>query len=394
MNRLIIVGAGPIGLHAALRATSSGFSVTVLERAEIGAAVRKWGHVRLFTPFSMNSTAAGRKIAAACGRLPNEDALLTGNEYLESYLSRLAASTPLVRNIQTYREVTAVSRQTYGKSHAPGRLERSNSPFRLLVCGPDNSEFIMESDVLIDCTGFMTRHRFIGIGGIPCPGERSCLTADDYGIAAPQLSSDHLQDVVVVGSGYSAATSVGLLQGLDRRISWITRGNREVPVPPVADDKLFERRMLTQRVNELARSPESGVRWLPGVQIESIEQTRNGFSLSVSSMDGWQEILVCDRLIANPGFRPDSRPFEELQIHRCYATEGPIKLAAHLISETSDDCLSQTVPGADLLGNPEPNFYILGAASYGRDSRFLLKNGLEQVEQLFDKMICPMEAST
>ena len=110
MNRLIIVGAGPIGLHAALRATSSGFSVTVLERAEIGAAVRKWGHVRLFTPFSMNSTAAGRKIAAACGRLPNEDALLTGNEYLESYLSRLAASTPLVRNIQTYREVTAVSR--------------------------------------------------------------------------------------------------------------------------------------------------------------------------------------------------------------------------------------------------------------------------------------------
>ncbi len=394
MNRLIIVGAGPIGLHAALRATSHGFNVTVLERAEIGAAVRKWAHVRLFTPFSMNSTAAGRRIAAASGRLPSDDALLTGEEYLERYLSPLAASTSLVPNIQTFREVIAVSRQAYGKSHAPGKPERSNSPFRLLIRRPDNSEIVMESEVLIDCTGFMTRHRFIGIGGIPCLGERSCLTAGDYEIAVPQSSPDHLKHAVVVGSGYSAATSVHLLQDSGWRVSWITRGDRDVPIPPVPDDRLLERRTLTQRVNVLALCSESGVRWLPGVQIESIEQTGNSFSLSVSSVDGWQETLVCDRVIANPGFRPDSRPFDELQIHRCYVTEGPIKLAAHLTGETDYDCLAQTAPGPDLLDNPEPNFYILGAASYGRDSRFLLNNGLEQIEQLFDKMLCPLEATT
>ena len=38
--------------------------------------------------------------------------------------------------------------------------------------------------------------------------------------------------------------------------------------------------------------------------------------------------------------------------------------------------------GADALMNPEPNFFILGAKSYGRDSRFLLKVGFEQVRDV------------
>jgi hypothetical protein len=33
--------------------------------------------------------------------------------------------------------------------------------------------------------------------------------------------------------------------------------------------------------------------------------------------------------------------------------------------------------------NPEPDFYILGAKSYGRDSRFLIADGLRQVRDLF-----------
>ena len=97
-------------------------------------------------------------------------------------------------------------------------------------------------------------------------------------------------------------------------------------------------------------------------------------------------MLVFDEIVANVGYRPDIKPFEELQIHRCYATEGPIKLAAHLLGESSDDCLQQTSGGVALLMNPEPNFYIVGAASYGRDARFLLQTGLKQVSELFDTL--------
>jgi hypothetical protein len=197
----------------------------------------------------------------------------------------------------------------------------------------------------------------------------------------------------VIGSGYSAATSVCLLHENSVQITWMTRGDRDQPIASIVNDRLAERRSLTERANKLAVEPDCGVRWISGGRVESMESSNDRYRLNVSFADGRQDFILCDRVVANPGFRPDSRPFEELQIHRCYATEGPIKLAAHLLGDAGGDCLNRTAPGIDLLRNPEPNFYILGAASYGRDSRFLLKNGLEQVEQLFEAIAIPSKAA-
>src|SRR6266516_3622055 len=57
--RLAILGAGPIGLEAALYARFLGYEVVVYERGDIAASVREWGHVRMFTPFQMNRTTLG-----------------------------------------------------------------------------------------------------------------------------------------------------------------------------------------------------------------------------------------------------------------------------------------------------------------------------------------------
>lgn len=73
---------------------------------------------------------------------------------------------------------------------------------------------------------------------------------------------------------------------------------------------------------------------------------------------------------------------EELQVHECYPSQGPIKLAAALLGEASTDCLQQTAKGTDLLRNPEPRFFILGSKSCGRDSQFLMKIGIEQVREM------------
>jgi len=384
------VGAGPIGLHAGLQAIACGFDVSVIERGDIGAAVRSWEHVKLFTPFFMNSTAIGRKTVGEAGSVPADDALLTGGEYVDQYLMPLSASNELAGSVQTASEVIAVSRQAFGKSDAIGRPRRSESPFRLLIRRTEGVEDVIECDVLLDCTGFVSRHRYVGIGGIPCPGELNCLSPESYRIAAPTHACEH---VVVIGSGYSAATSVCMLNESGNQVTWVTRGEREQPIVSIGDDRLPERRSLTERSNNLVTDSDAGVHWLPGGQIESIKSSNGRYSLNISFSDGRHEVVSCDRIVANPGFRPDSRPFEELQIHRCYATDGPIKLAAHLLGDAGGDCLNQATPGVELLRNPEPNFYILGAASYGRDSRFLLKNGLEQVEQLFESLSCPMEAT-
>ena len=61
-----------------------------------------------------------------------------------------------------------------------------------------------------------------------------------------------------------------------------------------------------------------------------------------------------------------------------------MKLAAKLLGETSADCLDQISHGPDVLRNPEPDFYILGAKSYGRNSNFLIQVGLRQIVDVFN----------
>ena len=347
-TRLIIVGAGPIGLEAALRGMREGYDVTVLERGSIGQGVLSWGHVRFFTPFGMNSTQLGRSIASA---ERDEDAILSGEQFCQQYLIPIARSQELAGRVLENHEVIAVSRAAYGKSKRIGRPDRSESPFRILTRCP-HEEKIIEADLLFDCTGFISQHNFIGAGGIPCPGELA-LPANAYNIpningdSAAQFAGKH---TLVVGSGYSAATSVRLLSKLtkthsDTQIVWVTRGNRPLPIPELSADLLPERIQLTKAANQLAVQPDTCVKWLAGGQIQNIAKDGEQYLIELNNVDafdntasqGRAHVLRVDNIVANPGFRPNTNPFHELQIHRCYATDGPIKIAAHLLGQSSSD---------------------------------------------------------
>ncbi len=90
-----------------------------------------------------------------------------------------------------------------------------------------------------------------------------------------------------------------------------------------------------------------------------------------------------DRVIANVGYGPDNSLYRELQVHECYASLGPMNLAATLFQHGGADCLAVPAQGAQMLRNPEPNFFILGSKSYGRHSHFLLRNGFAQIRDVF-----------
>ena len=66
-QKLAILGAGPIGLEAALVAHSAGYDVKIFERGEIADSVRQWGHVRMFSPFKMNASVEGIALLRARG---------------------------------------------------------------------------------------------------------------------------------------------------------------------------------------------------------------------------------------------------------------------------------------------------------------------------------------
>jgi len=61
-----VIGAGPVGLAAAAHLLERGLEPLVLEAGdEVGAAIREWGHVRLFSPWEYDVDAAAARLLAA-----------------------------------------------------------------------------------------------------------------------------------------------------------------------------------------------------------------------------------------------------------------------------------------------------------------------------------------
>ena len=111
--RIIVLGAGPIGLETALYARYLGYEVAVVERGAVANSVRAWGHVRMFSPFSMNRSSLGAAALRAQDEkleLPPDDALLTGQEFADRYLVPLSKSDLLAGCIHEGVEVLTVGR--------------------------------------------------------------------------------------------------------------------------------------------------------------------------------------------------------------------------------------------------------------------------------------------
>merc|ERR1712008_178065 len=146
-----------------------------------------------------------------------------------------------------------------------------------------------------------------------------------------------------------------------------------------------QRKALCELGNSAARGEISGLTYIGGSAICKLQETEDGKLRVVLQKPDSEAVELVDEIISCVGYHPDTSIYEELQVHQCYASNGPIKLAATLIGG-SGDCLKQVSAGADTLKNPEPGFFILGSKSYGRKSSFLLKIGHEQVRMVLDSL--------
>src|SRR5262249_35046551 len=111
-NSLAIVGAGPIGLEAALGAIDAGFDAHVVERGEAGAHVSAWGHVRMFTPWRMNIGPGSRAHLERAGwSAPEDDECPIGAEYVEHYLQPITRLPELKGRLHLHAQVVHIGRR-------------------------------------------------------------------------------------------------------------------------------------------------------------------------------------------------------------------------------------------------------------------------------------------
>jgi len=393
--RIAVLGAGPIGLEAALAARDHGFPVAVFEAGATPAAnVRSWGHVALFSPWSMNVSDRMRLHLAAAGR-PLEvdgDGYHTGHEYADRVLDPLWGLPELRGALHLGTTVEAVGRTGTLKHEEIGTAERGRRPFRILVKGPDGGERVEQADLVLDCTGKWGHPNTLGDGGIPAPGERSLEGRIRRGV--PDLSREagnwRGKTTLLVGAGHSAQTAARELAELAEgtggtRIVWVIRKD-EPGWGAVPDDPLPHRRQLTDDARALAGGASPALEARRGWVVEGLEAENGGIRIRLRNGEegsGAEDGVKVDRILSLTGGVGDHRIYRQLQVHECYATSGPMKLAAALLGAASEDCLDQAGHGAEALVNPEPGFFLLGDKSYGRNNTFLLRTGFQQVEDVF-----------
>lgn len=374
--RIAVLGAGPTGLDAALAAVERGWDVTVYEAApHVAGHVRAWGHVRLFTPWSMNLSP---RVQALLGEVPAGNVEPTGHE-LAGVLEQ--AARVLGERLRLSHRVDAVAREGLLKSEEIGTDRRARRPFRLLLTGPDGEEQVASADVVLDCTGSWANPSPLGDGGIPAPGERAL--GDRVVRRLPDVLADPARwagrSVLLVGAGNSAQTVARDLAAVGAQLTWAVRAQRPA-WGAVADDPLPGRVALVASSRALTAGP---VELVTGVVVDALAQDGDRLRVVLRDRDGVRQERQVDEVVAMTGSAPDASLYRQLQVHECYATEGPMALAGSLMAAGEADCLAQPALGVDALRNPEPRFFVLGMKSYGRNPTFLLRVGWEQVAEVF-----------
>ena len=232
----------------------------------------------------------------------------------------------------------------------------------------------------------------LGDGGIDAVNERAFEDRIERFLPAIEADAGAWagRTILLTGAGHSAQTAARELALFARdapgtRVVWAVR-NPDPDWGAVDDDPLPERAALNAIAAQLAAGASDAVQVRAGCVTEALHA--RGDRIIVTLRNGALEEVEVDRILALNGGVGDHGLYRQLQVHECYATSGPMSLAAALLGEPAGgDCLAVGAHGPETLRNPEPGFFILGAKSYGRNSRFLLRAGWQQVDDVFGSLI-------
>lgn len=384
---VVVVGAGPVGLSAAVRLVERNIDVVLLEASSsVAASLRDWGHVRLFSPWRYDVDAAAARLLEPTGWTPPPpDDYPTGDDLFRRYLEPLS-NVPAIRGgLRLDRRVVSITRRGLDKIR---NADRASVPFLVRTKRSDGTHEDVLARAVIDASGTWWQPNPLGASGIPAVGEPELAARIHYGI--PDVLGAHRtryggKTTLVVGAGHSAANSILALVELARTspgtvIHWATRSADLTRVFGGGDaDGLPARGKLGA---ELRAATESGrLSLVKSFRIESVREVAGALTVAGTRDDAPFELRGIDAIIASTGQRPDLAMMREVRVSIDPALECTTALGP-LIDPNLHSCGSVRPHGARELAHPEPNFYVIGTKSYGRAPTFLLATGFEQARSV------------
>ncbi len=384
-STVAVIGAGPIGLAAAAHLVKRGLKPVLLEQGpSVGSSLRRWSHVRVFTPWSLNIDSAARDLLKEQDWAePDPDELPTGAQLVEQYLEPLAQHPAIAEGLRLDAKVIAVARTDTDKLGEG----RKGTLFTVRWIDGEGRRHDVEARAVIDASGTWGQPNPIGRNGLPLDGEDDLGEDIHYGI--PDVTGQFADEfagkrTLVVGGGHSAINAVlDLVRLKDRdpktRILWgLRRGAIDRLVGGGLNDALPGRGSLGLAAQQAVEAGQ--VTLLASFVARSVRRENGAIHLSTVSSGG-PSALTVDRIIVATGSRPDFSFLRELRVSVDPSIEAPPALAP-LIDPNVHSCGTVPPHGAAELAHPEPDFYIVGSKSYGRAPTFLMATGYEQARSV------------
>jgi thioredoxin reductase len=379
---VVVIGAGPVGLAAAAHLVARGLDPLVLEAGPAaGAAVRGWGHVRLFSRWGeLVDRAAAELLEPGGWRAPDPDSYPTGEQWATAYLQPLADR--LARRVRYGARVTGVARRGWDRVVDAAR---EGEPLTVRVRTAAGEERITARAV-IDASGTWGRPNPLGGDGLPALGEPSAGPRIRYRV--PDLSDPAERAryagrrIAVAGSGHSALTALVAFAELAEsapgtRVDWLLRRDAVGSAFGGGDaDQLPARGALGRRAAQAVAAGH--VTTVIGFRTAAVHREAGGLVLESF---GGTRLGPVDEAVALTGFRPDLDLMAEARLDLDPVLQAPRALAP-LIDPNVHSCGTVYPHGAVELAQPEPDLYLVGMKSYGRAPTFLALTGYEQVRSV------------
>lgn len=394
-----IIGGGPVAMAAAAQLAKRNMPFILFEKGtEIGSSVLSWKHVRMFSPWAFNIDPAAKELLLDSGwQAPDKEHMPTGEELVSQYLAPLSKLASIRPYIKLESAVTAIHRKGLDKMKSAGR---ENVPF-IIEYEQHGRLDRTEASAVIDATGTWLAPNPAGSGGLAADGEKQHADRIAYGIPdilGADMNRYSGKNVVVIGGGHSAIQALTLLHELklqvpETTVHWVLRK------PKVSDafgggenDGLPARGALGTQARQYVQN--GNIRVHTPFLVHQIRKQEDSRTLSLigTSGDDAYELAKIEEIIVATGSRPDFSFLRELRYSYDPAVESVPGLA-ELIDPNIHSCGTVRPHGEAELRQPEQNFYIVGAKSYGRAPTFLLATGYEQVRSVVAALAGDYEAA-